>query len=454
MTDKNAKTNSLESAAGIKLGRLNNVLIGVALLISVALLYSMHLSIQGYHRLTAITERYIACQKDAQQFRESSDYLTNESRSFVVTGNTRHLDNFVEEVEVNRRRETAVDNLDEYLQGVASEHLSRAMECSGALAEVEHYALRLAARGFGIDGAALPASIAAIALTDEDAALDEEAALMKARELTFGEAYTAAKEEIYRYVGESIDALIAGTRAEQVESSSRLSTLLRIQRLLTGLMLVLFFTLVLLTYLLVIRPLQHSVACMREHRQIPVAGSAEMQFLAHTYNDMYEQQTRSTEKLEYSATHDSLTGIYNRTAFDAECALVDQRDIGVLFIDVDKFKQFNDTYGHDVGDRVLQRVAKVIEESFRAEDFVSRIGGDEFCVIMRHTGGQLRDVVAAKLTKAMEKLANPTDGLPKITLSVGVAFGDRDNAVGDIFKDADTALYRVKREGRSGYEFF
>ena len=66
MTDKNAKTNSLESAAGIKLGRLNNVLIGVALLISVALLYSMHLSIQGYHRLTAITERYIACQKDAQ----------------------------------------------------------------------------------------------------------------------------------------------------------------------------------------------------------------------------------------------------------------------------------------------------------------------------------------------------------------------------------------------------
>ena len=122
-------------------------------------------------------------------------------------------------------------------------------------------------------------------------------------------------------------------------------------------------------------------------------------------------------------------------------------------IDVDKFKEYNDTYGHDVGDRVLKRVADVLSGSFRSEDFVARIGGDEFCVIMQHVNSDLRPLVEGKLRAINEKLGVPLDGLPVITLSIGAAFGDRLEADEDIFKDADDALYRVKRAGRGHFAF-
>ena len=124
--------------------------------------------------------------------------------------------------------------------------------------------------------------------------------------------------------------------------------------------------------------------------------------------------------------------------------------MGLLVVDVDKFKHFNDTYGHDVGDLVLKRVAEVLMHNFRSEDHVSRIGGDEFCVIMRHTGSSLKELVVGKVEKMNQILSKPDKGTPPITLSVGIAFSDRENPSGDLFKDADTALFRVKNNGRGG----
>jgi len=121
---------------------------------------------------------------------------------------------------------------------------------------------------------------------------------------------------------------------------------------------------------------------------------------------------------------------------------------------VDYFKTVNDTYGHDVGDRVLKRVADILKHSFRSVDIICRIGGDEFVVIMTRVDSSMRDLVIRKIEHANELLQNPEDDLPPVSLSVGAAFADRKNPKGDIFKDADTALYRVKAAGRCGCRVF
>ena len=440
---------------GVRLSALNNATIVMALLVSTALIYATYQSIEGYQNLHSATARYINCQRDALYFREGSDLLTNESRYFAMTGDPKHAHLFVEEVEVTRRRERMLEDIDDFWQEEkAYNYLKQALQYSNNLVEVECYAMRLFADVYGCDPSDLPERVASIELTPGDAALSLEKKHEKATELLYGTSYLESKENIYASVEKSINALVEDTRLEQERSDAWLSRVLTRQRLLIVLLLMMLFAAVLCTYLLVIRPLKRGVEHIRAHQLIPVTGSYEMQFLASTYNDMFEQHTRRTEKLAFSATHDAVTGLYNRAAFDSMRKSIDETTVGVLIVDIDKFKSYNDRYGHDVGDRVLRRVAQVLRDSFRSEDFVGRIGGDEFCVVMMHVNSRMRDLVYGKVQRANEILQHPEDDLPSVSLSVGVAFGDRENPQGDIFKDADTALYVVKRKEGGNCAFF
>jgi diguanylate cyclase (GGDEF)-like protein len=116
-------------------------------------------------------------------------------------------------------------------------------------------------------------------------------------------------------------------------------------------------------------------------------------------------------------------------------------------LDVDKFKQINDGNGHDLGDRALVKVAGTILKSFRSQDHVCRIGGDEFAVIMVHTDPGHTELVKRKVAHINELLGRGEDGLPPISLSCGVAFGDESQDTEVVFKRADTALYAVKAAG-------
>ena len=440
--------------SGVRLGALHGVMVAVALLISLALLIASVRALEDFRNLQDITGRYITCQQNAIYFQEGSDYLTNECRYFAMTGDVAHAAHFMQEVEVTRRRDKAIEVLDDYLSEQASyDYLNQAMSYSARLAEVECYAMRLAAQAYGcVDQ--LPEGIRSITLRAEDAALDGEAQRQAAIALLYGEEYQQYKANIYECVEKSINALIEDTRQQQTDRMEALRKQLAQQRGCMVLLLVLLFGVVLLTYLLVTRPLRHAVKHINSEQEIPVDGSREMRFLAQAYNSMFNQQKRSMGRLHYAAMHDPLTGVHNRAAYEELKESYDGRKIGVLIIDVDKFKTYNDTYGHDVGDKVLKRVAEVLLDSFRSEDFVSRIGGDEFCVMMMRADSQMKELVERKIREANRRLQNPEDDLPPVSLSVGVAFSDRQNPEGDIFKDADTALYRVKRQGRGNCGFY
>jgi diguanylate cyclase (GGDEF)-like protein len=205
---------------------------------------------------------------------------------------------------------------------------------------------------------------------------------------------------------------------------------------------------------LVRKPLTDMVRKMQEQQEITPTGVEELRFVIRTYNKLLEENKASQEKLSHEASHDALTGLFNRGAYDLLMESTDREHMALILIDVDYFKGINDTYGHAVGDKVLKRVAELMKHSFRSVDILCRIGGDEFVVVMTRVNSSMSKLVQSKIERINDLLQHPKDGLPPVSLSVGVAFSDRENPKGDIFRDADTALYQVKEAGRNGCKIF
>ena len=442
---------------GVSIRAVNLIMLAAAVILSALLLIFAYRTVNGYGRLQAVTEEYMHCRQDATDLMEASDYLTEMAREFVVTGNRQAALDFAEEVETSRRRELALEDLGRYFAGSdAYTYLNSALDESNRLAETEYYAMRLYISGRGYDISDYPGLIADVALDNADEALSGGEKIEKAIDLVFGGDYAAGKSAIREEVSNCLSRLIIEEiEARQQTIEKRFVFDLRVQTILIILLLVSVAAVIILNFRLVINPLTRSVSGIRSEGRIPLVGSREMRFVAETFNSMFEQSRRDRDQLSYEASHDELTGLYNRGVFEKVRAEYSRGgDIAMMIVDVDYFKQINDTYGHDMGDRVLKSVAGVLRSSFRHEDYVCRIGGDEFVVVMVNVTSKLKDLVERKLRDAAKKLGEPQDDLPKITLSVGIAFGDRENPTGDIYKDADTALYRVKDAGRNGIMFY
>lgn len=440
---------------GIRLRRLNILMILLAAALAVVLLYASYQTAASYSAMLEATETYIACQQDAADMKAASDYLTDQVRYFTVTGELAYMDRFFTELQTTRRRENALADLESRVSDTeAVSYLTDALGQSNTLVQREVYAMRLTCEGRGYALSSLPAALRETALSEADSRLSSEAQQSLAISMVFDETYSSQKNQINQDVSECLDLLLRTTREEHAQSSTDLLSRLRQQEFLVAVLLIMFFAMVFLTSRLVIRPMMAAISYIRRQEELPLDGSYELRFLAETYNRIFRQNRENQDKLSYEAEHDALTGLYNRSAFEKLRSMSRRRSSALLLVDVDKFKTVNDTYGHDVGDRVLQKVASILRSSFRAEDRIFRIGGDEFAIIMTHAGQELADLVERKIRDANRRLQNPEDGLPPVSLSVGVAFGDRPDPTEDIYKDADTALYQVKNSTRAGCAFY
>ncbi|MEH2444712.1 MAG: CHASE2 domain-containing protein [Nostoc sp.] len=167
------------------------------------------------------------------------------------------------------------------------------------------------------------------------------------------------------------------------------------------------------------------------------------------------------DHLRYLANHDPLTGLSNRKFFTEQLyeslhgAQHDNFLLGVLFIDLDGFKQVNDTLGHETGDRLLMTIAERLSNSLRASDTVSRLGGDEFTVILRAIPNvQIAAKVAEKILSSIIKPIVVDGDTIRVSASIGISvypYNSQDSET--LIKQADAAMYRAKRLGKNRYEF-
>ena len=174
------------------------------------------------------------------------------------------------------------------------------------------------------------------------------------------------------------------------------------------------------------------------------------------------QLQNDARRLEFLAHHDTLTGLPNRAMFSdrAREAVAHARRHGktaaFLFLDLDNFKQVNDSLGHDVGDGLLKVIASRLRASVRGDDFIARIGGDEFCVLLQDIDEPREAAaVAQKLVHELGRSYRVASHLLSSGASIGIACVPQDGEdVATLLRLADAAMYRAKEQGRNGYRFF
>jgi len=183
--------------------------------------------------------------------------------------------------------------------------------------------------------------------------------------------------------------------------------------------------------------------------------------LVVAFHDVSAARAKSLE-MSRLAQHDSLTGLPNRVLFNdrltqaISLAMRQEKQLAVLFVDLDQFKKINDSLGHAVGDKLLQSVAYRLVNCVRRTDTVSRLGGDEFVVLLSQVEHEEDAAVSAR--KILRALAAPhtvDDKNLDISVSIGVSSYPSDAADAEsLMNKADTAMYEAKKQGRNNYQFF
>src|SRR5258708_1947520 len=174
------------------------------------------------------------------------------------------------------------------------------------------------------------------------------------------------------------------------------------------------------------------------------------------------QLQHDARRLEFLAHHDTLTGLPNRAMFAERAreagahARRHQKNSAFLFLDLDNFKTVNDTLGHDLGDALLKVISTRLRASVRGDDFIARIGGDEFCVLLQDIADPREAAaVAQKLLHELGKSYRIGEHQVSSGASIGIACVPQDgDDVATLLRLADLAMYRAKELGRNGYQFF
>jgi len=196
-----------------------------------------------------------------------------------------------------------------------------------------------------------------------------------------------------------------------------------------------------------------------EDTKIMVQKNNELEFQLTSSSTQVAELRKNLDNVKKDALTDGLTGLANRKAFDkqifnwVEEASTSGVALCLIMLDIDRFKQFNDTYGHQTGDQVLRLVARTLMNGVKGKDMAARYGGEEFAVILPDTPLSGAVKVAEMLRKAVEdkEVINKTrnENLGQITLSAGVAQYISGESVTNFIERSDTALYKAKNAGRN-----
>ena len=212
------------------------------------------------------------------------------------------------------------------------------------------------------------------------------------------------------------------------------------------------------------RPITECMGLMaeRRYRHLPVVEDGRVigvVSIGDLVKEMIAEQEQTIRQLASVASHDALTGLYNRTMFmqrvNQALAQAERhgRRLAVLFLDLDGFKLVNDSYGHDAGDRVLADVARRLQNGMREGDTLGRLGGDEFVLLMESFEDEAQLLEVAR--RVVETVAQPFSiggTTHRVTVSVGIAaFPEDGRSTHELINRADQAMYHSKEAGKNQF---
>ena len=448
MSKENRKRN------GINIIRLNSLAILVMAVVFVFILVISNIVNKKFHAVETNIEKFITCEKGSQYIEESADYLTDNARLFAVTLDKEYAERYFEEIEVTKRQEQALEMIRQVCneKDLALQRLGIAIEQAQGLINMELYTIRLGYMLIGEEN--LPPLIKDIAVGVLDKQLDGEQLHKKIINNLFEGGYQIYKKRINENCSLTVDSIEQQVKDELNMNAYELGLNLNRLRFQYIVLLVLNVLMFVVFAFLIFIPLTRFRKSIKNDSRLSVIGSQECRELAQSYNEIYDRKAMNEKSLLQKAEYDALTGILNRRAFDQICrnSAEQKEKIAMLLIDMDNFKSINDTYGHSGGDIALKELARILTETFRSGDFVARIGGDEFAVILPGCPEEAGNTIIEKISRINEELSGLHD-IKNVSVSVGVAFSE----VGyneTLFKNADEALYQVKENGRHGCRIF
>lgn len=417
---------------------------------------------------------YAECEKNARQMQDASDALTAHIRRFAVTADMACLEAYLAEAD-SGRREQAQEKLHAALRGAAALEgagalegtavdeaaiaeeaavFDRAKEESDQLMDMEYHGARLILAAIDADMDGLPPRLRDYPLTEEEAAMGSEQLFRQALQLVFGQEYQSLKDSIDSDLAQFSQAVLDRGDRQVQKTAESLRRLIWMQR--AGILIVIVVILIfgVLTYRQIAVALQKQVRAITDNVLLEEKGVFELRYLARTYNARDKSRTEEEQRLRKKAEHDALTELVNRGTFEMLLkSRIESRgkDAGAfLLVDVDVFKEINDSYGHAVGDAVLKRVAEVLVDNFKDRDIIARFGGDEFAVWLTNLDREYAGFIEQRIADINRKLSHAENDLPPVTLSVGGTLSREGDSFQEMYKRADKMLYEVKKNGRSG----
>lgn len=436
---------------GIHIGSLVLFIVGIVFIVGGFILYTGSRLGSCYEDFMRAEANYRECEKNARQMQDASDALTASIRHFAVTADRVYLDSYFEEAD-SGRREQAQGNLRATEEETAL--FDQAKGESDLLMDMEYHAARVVLAARNADMGGLPRRLQEYPLTEAEINMGSEELLQQALYLVFGQEYQSLKDRIDSDLAAFSEAVLGRESREVLETAERLERLIWMQRAGIAVVIVVIILLGVLTYRQIAVALQKHVKAITENMLLEEDGVFELRHLARTYNARDKSRAEEEQRLREKAEHDALTELVNRGTF--EMLLKNKietrgKDAGAfLLVDVDIFKEINDSYGHAVGDAVLKRVAEVLVDNFKDRDIIARFGGDEFAVWLTNLNREYAGFIEQRIEDINRQLLQSRDDLPAVTLSVGGAFSREGDSFEAVYRRADEMLYAVKKNGRRG----
>lgn len=449
----NIESDNEKKVKWIRIKRFSSMSIIVAAVLSVFFIFVSIKGILDFKALEANTEQLIACENAAKDIRSASDLLTNDVRLFAMTSDRKYMDSCFEEANITRSREKAIEKFEAmFPDNIFITDLNKAVSESEKLMQTEYYSMRLICDVVRFDKTTLDAEIINVSISKEDNSLANDEKIVKAQNLVSNRNYEESKNTIIYNLDICLDGIVSYTENRQNYYITVFKDVFI--KLEIGLFVLIV---ILLTNSFIVKPLLTYNEGIEKDQVFPIIGTFELQTLAENYNKVYEDNQETQRLIHHEAEHDALTGLLNRGSFNKVLPIYLNGEVpfSLILLDIDTFKFYNDNYGRQLGDEVIKRVASQLESTFRSKDYVFRIGGDEFAIIVVEMPSVNKDPISERLEKLKIELIKSEKNIPPVTISAGITFSDYEgeNKM-DVFRQADKALYFAKDHGKNSYSFY